>query len=66
MQVQSIQTKTITTILYILLILCALAMLLPFVWMVSASLKLDKDVFTFPIEWIPSNPRWENYLEIWT
>jgi multiple sugar transport system permease protein len=66
MQVQSIQTKTITTILYALLILCALAMLLPFVWMVSASLKLDKDVFTFPIEWIPSNPRWENYLEIWT
>ncbi|MEA4861601.1 MAG: carbohydrate ABC transporter permease [Sphaerochaeta sp.] len=66
MQVQSIQTKTITTILYTLLILCALAMLLPFVWMVSASLKLDKDVFTFPIEWIPSNPRWENYLEIWT
>jgi multiple sugar transport system permease protein len=41
-------------------------MLLPFVWKVSAALKLDKDVITFPIEWIPSNPRWENYLEIWT
>ncbi|NCC90704.1 MAG: carbohydrate ABC transporter permease, partial [Spirochaetia bacterium] len=66
MQVQSRYTKTIATILYALLILCALAMLLPFVWMISASLKLDKDVFTFPIEWIPSNPRWENYLEIWT
>jgi len=66
MQVQSRYTKTVSTILYALLILCAIAMLLPFVWMLSASLKLDKDVFTFPIEWFPSNPRWENYLEIWT
>ena len=66
MQVQSRYTKTVSTILYALLILCAIAMLLPFVWMLSASLKLDKDVFTFPIEWFPSNPRWENYLEILT
>jgi len=41
-------------------------MLLPFAWMISASLKLDKDVFSFPIKWIPSEPRWENYAEIWT
>lgn len=32
----------------------------------SASLKLDKDVFIFPIQWIPENPRWQNYLDIWT
>lgn len=54
------------TLLYTLLVLCSLAMLVPFIWMISSSLKLDKDVFTFPIEWIPSNPRWENYAEIWT
>lgn len=41
-------------------------MLLPFLWMLSASLKLDKDVFTFPIQWIPKNPRWANYKDIWT
>jgi multiple sugar transport system permease protein len=41
-------------------------MLIPFVWMLSASLKLDKDVFIFPIKWIPENPRWQNYLDIWT
>ena len=35
-------------------------------WDIKTGRKLDKDVFTFPIEWIPSNPRWENYLEIWT
>lgn len=41
-------------------------MLIPFLWMLSASFKLNKDVFTFPIEWIPSNPRPQNYVDIWT
>ncbi len=41
-------------------------MLIPFAWMLSASLKLDKDVFSFPIQWIPKEPRWQNYADIWT
>jgi multiple sugar transport system permease protein len=49
----------------VLLILTAV-MLIPFAWMLSASLKLDKDVFIFPIQWIPKNPRWMNYVDIWT
>lgn len=51
---------------YFFLILASLIMLLPFVWMLSASLKLDKDVFRFPVEWIPANPQWSNYVDIWT
>jgi len=66
MQVHADKQKATMTLLYTLLVLCSLAMLVPFIWMISSSLKLDKDVFTFPIEWIPSNPRWENYEEIWT
>ena len=50
----------------IYLVFIAGVMLLPFLWMLSASLKLDKDVFTFPIQWIPRNPRWANYKDIWT
>ncbi|MFA5448744.1 MAG: carbohydrate ABC transporter permease [Sphaerochaeta sp.] len=53
-------------VVYLLLIISTLIMLMPFVWMLSASLKLDKDVFGFPIVWIPSNPRWQNYQDIWT
>jgi multiple sugar transport system permease protein len=53
-------------LLYAVLIFITLLMLIPFVWMLSASLKLDKDVFTFPIQWIPENPRWRNYIDIWT
>lgn len=51
---------------YTLLIMLALFMLLPFFWMLSASLKLDKDVFVFPIQWIPAEPQWENFKTIWT
>lgn len=53
------------TILYILLILICMLTLLPLVWMLFASLKLDKDVFKIPIEWIPKNPAWSNYRRIW-
>ncbi|MCD7955467.1 MAG: carbohydrate ABC transporter permease [Lachnospiraceae bacterium] len=58
--------RIMMTIIYVVLILLAFLMLIPFVWMLSASLKLNKDVFAFPIEWIPSNPRWRNYVDIWT
>jgi multiple sugar transport system permease protein len=51
---------------YTVLIALSILMLLPFLWMLSASLKLDKDVFRFPIEWIPADPQWSNYLTIWT
>ena len=53
-------------LLYIVLIAVSLLMLIPFAWMLSASLKLDKDVFRFPMEWIPSVPEWANYVKIWT
>jgi multiple sugar transport system permease protein len=51
---------------YIFLIALSAIMLLPFLWMVSASLKANKDVFRFPIEWIPAIPVWSNFAKIWT
>ncbi|MCM1134403.1 MAG: carbohydrate ABC transporter permease [Clostridium sp.] len=52
-------------LLYAALIIMAFIMLVPFAWMISASLKFEKDVFSFPIVWIPENPQWSNYSEIW-
>lgn len=52
--------------LYLILIGITVIMLIPFIWMLSASLKLDKDIFVFPIEWIPNNPRYRNYMDIWS
>ncbi len=53
-------------ILYIVLIALAIFTLIPFVWMISASLKLDREVFSFPMKWIPETFHWENYSLIWT
>lgn len=52
-------------IIYTVLIFVACIMLIPFVWMISSSLKLEKDVFSFPIQWIPKKFFWENYKVIW-
>jgi multiple sugar transport system permease protein len=41
-------------------------MLLPFAWMLSASIKFNKDVFVFPFQWIPDVPQWSNYVKIWS
>lgn len=54
-------------IVYAILILIALAMLVPFLWMLSASIKSDREVFQMnPFVWIPEVPKWENYSNIWT
>ncbi|MBY4627819.1 carbohydrate ABC transporter permease [Rhizobium croatiense] len=55
-----------TVLLYAIVITVTVVMLMPFAWMLSASLKLSRDVFAFPIEWIPSQPQWQNYVDIWT
>ena len=66
MRIMDRKIPTATIGIYLTVIVVTIVMLLPFAWMLSASLKLSRDVFAFPIEWIPSQPRWENYVEIWT
>ena len=36
---------------------------LPFLWMLSTSLKTDPQVYTIPPIWVPSPMRWANYPE---
>jgi len=61
---RKITAKTLAV--YTIAIVITAVMLMPFAWMLSASLKLSRDVFVFPIEWIPSEPQWRNYVDIWT
>ena len=49
----------------LLTVLCLLV-LVPFVWMISSSLKHDNQVFTVPTQWIPREFVWSNYVDIWT
>ena len=53
-------------LLYVALIALAVFTLIPFVWMLSSSLKLDREVFAYPIKWIPETFHWENYKLIWS
>ena len=43
-----------------------IAMVIPFVWMLSTSFKGMNDVFTFPIEWIPSKPTAKGYQALFS
>lgn len=52
----------VTAILFVMSIL----FLLPFIWMLVTSFKIEKDVFIYPIQWIPK--QWHaiaNYKEVW-
>lgn len=54
-------------VLYVILILIAVIMAVPFIWMLSASIKSDREVFRMdPFVLIPKNPKWSNYAKIWT
>jgi multiple sugar transport system permease protein len=50
--------------IYAALGVISIFMLLPFFWMVSTSLKVDAEIFSREIKWIPSQLDWENYTYI--
>ena len=51
---------------YILLGVLSITILLPFLWMVSSSLKTSQEVFSVPMRWLPEKAVWKNFQEIWT
>lgn len=62
-----VKNTIVKIILYLILFLMAAFMILPFLWMLSSSVKLDRQVFDMnPFVLIPKQPRWQNYTEIWT
>lgn len=66
---KSKRNKEIATkiIVYFILIIMAVLMIIPFLWMISASIKSDREVFKMnPFVFIPEKPKWTNYRDIWT
>jgi multiple sugar transport system permease protein len=54
------------SVITLIMLVSSILFLLPFVWMLSTSFKIEADVFKFPIQWIPE--RWNgfnNYKEVW-
>ncbi len=52
--------------LQILITLILLFFSIPFLWMISSSLKAPTEIFRVPVVWIPATPRWENYVNVFT
>ncbi|MCL4508850.1 MAG: carbohydrate ABC transporter permease [Chloroflexi bacterium] len=48
---------------YLVLTVCGLGMAVPFIWLLSTSLKLEGTEFTFPPQWLPRPIRWQNYAD---
>lgn len=59
------KSRISAAILYVVLAVLLLVVLMPFIWMLSSSLKHDNDVLTVPIQWIPKTFVWTNYSDIW-
>lgn len=45
----------------VLMTMFSIVMIVPFLWMISASFKPENQIFTFPIQWIPETPTLQNY-----
>lgn len=52
-----------TIVKYLLLFFFAAFFVLPWVWMISTSLKNPDELAVYPIIWIPSPIRWDNYIQ---
>jgi multiple sugar transport system permease protein len=52
-------------VIYGLLLLGAVVILVPFLWVISTSLKTEKQLFAWPPQWIPDPVAFENYWKAW-
>jgi len=51
-------------LVYGVMIVVALILAFPFVWMISTSLKTDGQIIAWPPEWIPRPVHWKNYVNL--
>ena len=58
------KTRVTNVVLFVLALFVAYIMIVPFVWMVSASFKLKNEIFSVPIRWIPEVFHLDNYETI--
>ncbi len=54
-----------TIFFHVVLGLGALIICIPLIWMVTSSLKNPNCLFEVPIQWIPWEMRWQNYVDAW-
>jgi len=60
----SVPQAVLVALLGLALMAAALSMVVPFLWMISTSLKQRGMVFVLPPQWIPNPPQWDNYAQV--
>lgn len=55
-----------TTGYYVISALIAIVSMIPFLWMISTSLKSQGAIMTIPIQWIPENPNLDAYVDVFS
>ncbi|HAC66093.1 MAG TPA: sugar ABC transporter permease [Cyanothece sp. UBA12306] len=54
------------SIIYLILLLIALVMLFPLIWLVITAFKSPtEDIFTVSWQWFPQRPTWNNFITVW-
>ena len=63
---KSKRQKRVKIISYILLIAISVTMLFPFFWMIRSAFMTNREITTVPIQWIPSQFNFDNFVEAFT
>jgi ABC-type glycerol-3-phosphate transport system permease component len=61
-RIPRLKGRRLTT--YIILFAFSFLLILPFAWLISASLKSEADYFAVPTKWIPNPIMWQNYADV--
>lgn len=51
---------------YFVLGISSILVLVPMLWMISTSIKIESETITIPPKWIPDNPTFDSYSRLWT
>jgi len=62
--VRSPQEVVGKTISYVVLLVGSVGFLMPFIWMLTTSLKTQEQIYAYPVQWIPNPPQWQHYVEL--
>jgi multiple sugar transport system permease protein len=63
--VRALVGRPVRLLFWIPIMLGALSMTVPFIWMISTSLKTDQQAFAWPPALIPASPKFQNYADAW-
>lgn len=58
-------TRALTAVKWTVLVLAALFVMLPFVWMILTSFKTERDVFGHPLDLLPTHWTLSGYTGVW-